>query len=321
MELIREIGVRETLSINGKTSKRKWGIFKCPSCGIEKEYNLQKGNTNKTCGSSGCRKTQATFNPWNGGMAIEDKLNSLPYYSTFSAYYQTLCARDGVSIIWKSLEEFRNDMYEAYKGLRDSGIARLSLCVTNDGVVTKSNSFWTGTGYSTIDEDEVVINGKYHSALLCNELLIPNEELSQLITELFPTKRREVVYGRNGSTLSFPNLYYTFTRDEYTKLRIKIRDAQLITSNNYLYLIRMVGTDFVKIGRATNVQNRIDDFNVGNPYELEVVYTAKMFNFGKIEQRVHKAVSEKKVKGEWFKLTEIEVANLIVTVEDMIVNP
>lgn len=319
MELIKELGSRSTTTKSGKVTSRKWGLFECPVCHVQKEYNLQKGRTNKTCGGKGCRKELANYSPWNGGLKDKDKINNLPYYTTFSSYYQTLL-NNNVKMSWKSLKEFRDDMYQTYVVARNT-IKRVTLCTFDDNELTSTNCKWVEAKTSTIHEDEEVIDGKYHSALLPAELLIPKEELDALILKEYPDKVTSILYGREGSTISNPSRYYTFTKDEYMHIRKCVRDLQLITSHNYLYLIRMKDTDLVKIGRTSNVKNRLDDLNIGNPYELELLYTVKMFNYGKLEQRTHKFVDDKRVKGEWFKLNDDYIEKTIAFIDNMLANP
>lgn len=320
MKLIKELGSRTMISESGKRNTRKWGLFECPSCHIRKEYNLQKGNKNKTCGAAGCRKTIAQFNPWNANVAEEDKLKNSPYYSSFATYYKTLVNKYQVCAKWCTLQGFREDMYNSFKKQRDLGSQRLTLHMADNKELSNLNCKWSSVMSTKIYATEDKINGYYHTLLLASELLMPQEDIDKIIGYKYPNKVKEIIWGSQGNTVASPNIGFKLSTQEYLNIRNEVRNAQQIKLHYSVYAIRMKDTDYVKIGRTTNIANRLDDLNVGNPYELEVLFEEPSYNLGKIEQRVHKFLYKYKVKGEWFLLkdTEIEEAKqfLISIVEN-----
>jgi hypothetical protein len=68
-----------------------------------------------------------------------------------------------------------------------------------------------------------------------------------------------------------------------------------------MYFIECNG--FVKIGRAKNVGQRLAEMQTGNPYEMRVWKI--FYDKGYLEQQVHKVLQVDKVRGEWFKITEL----------------
>lgn len=72
----------------------------------------------------------------------------------------------------------------------------------------------------------------------------------------------------------------------------------------YLYLLRMDGTNYFKIGRSSKLENvykRLSQCQTGNPIQLtiiaiyEVRWSARSF-----EKRIHSILKDYRMKGEWF---------------------
>lgn len=69
----------------------------------------------------------------------------------------------------------------------------------------------------------------------------------------------------------------------------------------------MKSHDLYKIGKAKNVNKRIQTFKTGNPV-IEVVKVIE----GDYEHKLHKIYKEKRVIGEWFSLSSKDVENISV---------
>ena len=67
----------------------------------------------------------------------------------------------------------------------------------------------------------------------------------------------------------------------------------------WVYFIEMVGHDFIKIGRAKDVQSRLSSIQSSNPYKLELI--ASFFFFGHAEKMLHEMFAEHRERGEWFR--------------------
>lgn len=68
----------------------------------------------------------------------------------------------------------------------------------------------------------------------------------------------------------------------------------------YVYVIRMQGTDYVKIGKADNVANRLMSIQTGNPYLLEIEHIKETDDPSDLESRLFHALKANRVRGEWF---------------------
>lgn len=74
----------------------------------------------------------------------------------------------------------------------------------------------------------------------------------------------------------------------------------------FIYLIQC--NEFYKIGISRDVQFRLRELQVANPYKL-ILADCFLFRFKGtilVEQRLHKQFRARRVSGEWFKLSEKE---------------
>ncbi len=73
----------------------------------------------------------------------------------------------------------------------------------------------------------------------------------------------------------------------------------------YVYLIAC--QDYFKIGIANNVPNRLAQLYTGNPFDMKVVVVYGFENAEAIERSLHQRFRHKRVRGEWFVLSENEI--------------
>ena len=73
----------------------------------------------------------------------------------------------------------------------------------------------------------------------------------------------------------------------------------------YTYIMKSQG--LYKIGKAIDVNARLKGFQCGNPY-IELIKIIQ----GNHERKLHQLYKEKRVRGEWFSLTEEDVNNIQV---------
>lgn len=70
------------------------------------------------------------------------------------------------------------------------------------------------------------------------------------------------------------------------------------------------GSGMFKIGSCTNLDDRLSILQTGNPRELRIIGTWRSFNAGELERRLHRRLKTKRVRGEWFELTETDISDL-----------
>jgi hypothetical protein len=78
---------------------------------------------------------------------------------------------------------------------------------------------------------------------------------------------------------------------------------------NYVYILESGG--YYKIGRTTGAVKRLQDIaRTIIPFETQIVFLVKIDNAAECEAEMHREYKEHRVRGEWFELTEWEVAQL-----------
>src|SRR3990167_3710274 len=73
-----------------------------------------------------------------------------------------------------------------------------------------------------------------------------------------------------------------------------------------VYFIREVGTEIVKIGSSKRPWHRLAQLQVGSPRNLELVGNSKIDD----EKHYHRRFSKKRIRGEWFRLTDDDLASI-----------
>lgn len=66
------------------------------------------------------------------------------------------------------------------------------------------------------------------------------------------------------------------------------------------YAIEQVGTGYMKIGRAANIEQRLYDLQVASPVPLRLI----AFSLNDIEGELHAKLAQHKANGEWFHLND-----------------
>jgi hypothetical protein len=81
------------------------------------------------------------------------------------------------------------------------------------------------------------------------------------------------------------------------------------TNPGYVYL---VGADngLYKIGRAKNVDDRVNFFGVKLPMKTWLVHSFYSDNYDKAEKQLHEHFAEQRNHGEWFNLSDADVEKI-----------
>ena len=83
--------------------------------------------------------------------------------------------------------------------------------------------------------------------------------------------------------------------------------TQLDERMDYVYLIRMVGTDLYKIGYSCNLEARFLNLTSMYPLPIGIVHTIETNRGRWLERRLHLKYRRNHVYGEWYVMSEREV--------------
>lgn len=73
----------------------------------------------------------------------------------------------------------------------------------------------------------------------------------------------------------------------------------------YIYILK--SQYGYKIGKTISVPNRVYIFTIKLPFEVSVVYTARVYQYNNVEKALHEMYKDKNIRGEWFNLTDGDV--------------
>lgn len=89
-----------------------------------------------------------------------------------------------------------------------------------------------------------------------------------------------------------------------------LKDKYILVENMNYCVYFITDGEFVKIGVAASLPNRIKQLQTGNPRKLSAMYVidaGTQKEALKVEANLHKIFSDKQCIGEWFNITENDV--------------
>lgn len=114
---------------------------------------------------------------------------------------------------------------------------------------------------------------------------------------------------KNGKTFKNRKLAFAiFCRNFPTHLsNIVIGESKQL---GYVYFIQEKYSGAIKIGRSLNLENRLRLFIADLPFSIVLIQYIKTINYEKIKLAFHKYFDKNRVKGEWFRLSDIEIEKI-----------
>ena len=77
-----------------------------------------------------------------------------------------------------------------------------------------------------------------------------------------------------------------------------------------VYLIR-AENGLVKIGKTANIESRFSTLNHASPIDLELVHVFDTLFGDELEEELHALYDDRRIKGEWFRLSDQDVREII----------
>lgn len=137
-----------------------------------------------------------------------------------------------------------------------------------------------------------------------NKLLY--EKLNDFMTE---EEIRNYIKDALSDDLSKDEVIY---REEHWKSnKNQINNEKIDDKSGFIYIIKEMVNDTLKIGKAKNVRDRLDHFEVKLPFDFEVLYQIPVANRHEAEKIMHNKFEDRNVNGEWFKIKEEDVDKII----------
>lgn len=109
-------------------------------------------------------------------------------------------------------------------------------------------------------------------------------------------------YCRKPNCLNIRAKNELFCGECLSKNKKQSKEKQLLSKNRgkcWIYFIEMEGHDFIKIGKARDIEKRAKTLQIGTPYKINVL--AKFYTFQQVEKCLHDLFSEYNERGEWFR--------------------
>ena len=89
----------------------------------------------------------------------------------------------------------------------------------------------------------------------------------------------------------------------------KNKNRIISNKKGYVYFVKG-NKNIVKIGCTTDIKNRIKSLSTGFPYKLKLLNKIYSKNYGYIEGLFHEFFKNKRLRGEWFDLSDEEIYNI-----------
>lgn len=101
-------------------------------------------------------------------------------------------------------------------------------------------------------------------------------------------------------------------KDDRLKKSIQKDIKQLSITSGWIYIIKDETNNEIKIGvtQSNNPNNRLSLYTV-HKMNIELIYIQNIEDCFDIEEIIHDKYNEKRVKGDWFNLSDLDVLNVI----------
>jgi len=164
--------------------------------------------------------------------------------------------------------------------------------------------------FFTVEEEESVYNKSYtlktngEMDWLVNSygMLLTGKEVKDIANRLYEFAMEsddELIEKHNEDILNREN-ELVFGRCDNVKT---------VNKKGYVYLLKSE-TGETKIGRTLKIDQRIFHFTTNLPYELSLILYTETDDYLGLERRLHEEYSDKRLRGEWFNLTDEDIKNI-----------
>jgi hypothetical protein len=139
-----------------------------------------------------------------------------------------------------------------------------------------------------------------------NELSVITEKISSLTNEL------GLLGVSDSAWLDFAVKQSVFFN--YSQETKKNGRDNLASEQTKVYLIKSIESGLYKIGASSRLEKRVREIQNGNAGDIELIVFGK--GGTKRELELHQRFSAKRLNGEWFKLDQADVDELVSELDD-----
>lgn len=85
-----------------------------------------------------------------------------------------------------------------------------------------------------------------------------------------------------------------------------------IKETGHIYILKSL--DCYKIGKSKNYKKRLSHYVTHNPHGITEIICERVRQYSLLEKKLHMRFKDKKVSGEWFRLSNEELGEAINTI-------
>lgn len=103
--------------------------------------------------------------------------------------------------------------------------------------------------------------------------------------------------------------YIKTTTTPWSEIRAKHETATTPSQVGFVYLLK--AGPYYKIGKTLDFASRVRDIKLQLPFDVEVVHKIETDDPSGIEAYWHRRFAKRRENGEWFRLSEVDVATFV----------
>lgn len=108
--------------------------------------------------------------------------------------------------------------------------------------------------------------------------------------------------------------------DSWYENTVRMIDGLKVRTKGYVYLIQTKDNANIKVGMSINLTNRLKSFNSSMGGNIKLVGFIYCENYQELEKEIHIEYNEKRIVGEWFRLSSKDCENIIENYNGVTVN-
>ncbi len=132
---------------------------------------------------------------------------------------------------------------------------------------------------------------------------------SLISQQLIPSSTTKVV-RRNGSFCEMNTARIGSNQFPKSKEEPLVRELYETGKSDPGYVYLLQGAQCIKIGKATQWQQRLDMLAVKLPFDIEPILLIECREMSSIERQLHHLFARRRIRGEWFELQPADIQEI-----------